>query len=59
MNTDYTISVLQKEIDKLLKLKSGFVESKGTTKEYMEAIDTIDKKLIELKNTISFIKEYR
>lgn len=47
-NTEYTILVLSKEVDRLKEIL-----------KYTKSIKEINRQLIEVQNTIAFLKEYR
>ena len=59
INIDYTVKVLKEEVYRLNKQKDNLSNSLLENNIIMNAIDVIDKRIIELNNNINFLNEYR
>ena len=59
INIDYTVKVLKEEVYRLNKQKDNLSNSLLEDNIIMNAIDVIDKRIIELNNNINFLNEYR
>lgn len=56
---DYTVFILNKEINKLKEIKETLIEYLDPSCIDNEKIKEIDLKVLELKNNIDYITEFR